>query len=122
MATAWVLARITFELSGVQKGQGGWLVIVIVNVLLSVLANYSRTSIYEECRHGPFMPFPVILSNRPVRAHMPGGVGAGGAPPRLPDWQLLVCKILLHRKAHFKIDIFVQHNRSTIFERHAAKS
>ncbi len=29
---------------------------------------------------------PVISVNRPVRIRMPGGVGAGGATPKLPDW------------------------------------
>ncbi len=29
---------------------------------------------------------PVIFVNRPVRTRTPGGVGAGGEPPRLPDY------------------------------------
>lgn len=41
----------------------------------------------------------VVSVNRPVRTRMPGGAGAGGQPPRLPDWaiRLLLLALLTSR-------------------------
>jgi hypothetical protein len=51
------------------------------------LAQGSRVTICQRAVGSHSLPGngPVISVNRPVRTRMPGGVGAGGDPPRLPD-------------------------------------
>ena len=56
--------------------------------------NYSYCRLFKELGLEMTGHGPSLFGNRLVRTRMLGGVGAGGAPPRLPDWNLFSrCKI-----------------------------